>query len=49
MGLSRRKCPVFQKNKTKNFVHYMDYYWNMNIEFYVPDKKISRKCKINNI
>ena len=25
-GLSRRKCPVFQNNKTKNFDHYMDYY-----------------------
>ena len=24
--LSRRKCPVFSKNKTKNFDHYMDYY-----------------------
>ena len=46
MGLSRRKCPVFQKSKTKNFDHYMDYYWDMNIKFYVPDKKISRKCQI---
>ena len=26
MGLSRRKCPIFQKNKTKNSNHYMDYY-----------------------
>ena len=32
------------KHKTKNLDHYMDYYWSINIEFYVPDKKISRKC-----
>ena len=41
-------CPgesvQFSKNKTKTFDHYMDYYWNMNIEFYVSDKNISRKC-----
>ena len=34
----------FSKNKTKNCDLYMDYYWSMNIEFYVPDKKISSKC-----
>ena len=33
-----------KKNKTKNLDHYMYYYLNMNIEFYVPDKKTSRKC-----
>ena len=47
--LTKRVCPgesvQFSRNKTKNFDHYMDYYYlNINIEFYVPDKKIGRKC-----
>ena len=43
-GSVQEKVSSFSKNKTKNFDHYMDYYWNMNIEFYVPDKTISIKC-----
>ena len=43
-GSVQEKVSSFSKNKTKTFDHHMDYYWNTNIEFYVPDKKISRKC-----
>ena len=43
-GSVQEKVSSFSKHKTKIFDHYMDYYCNMNIEFYVPDKKISRKC-----
>ena len=44
-GSVQEKVSSFSKHKTKNFDHYMDYYWNITLNFMFLTRKLAGSVK----